>query len=60
MKKSAQKLEDVLEIQYHFFFLVALRANAGYGLLILEVANAGYGLLILEVSRSHTTTHHSQ
>jgi len=31
----------------HFFF-VALRPNAGHG------------LLILEVSRSHTTTHHSR
>ena len=30
------------------FFAVALRPNAGHG------------LLILEVSRSHTTTHHSQ
>jgi len=33
---------------YNFFFAVALRPNAGHG------------LLILEVSRSHTTTHHSQ
>ena len=32
----------------HFFFAVALRPNAGHG------------LLILEVSRSHTTTHHSR
>jgi hypothetical protein len=31
-----------------FFFLVALRPNAGHG------------LLIHEVSRSHTTTHHSR
>jgi len=31
-----------------FFFSVALRPNAGHG------------LLILEVSRSHTTTQHSQ
>jgi hypothetical protein len=31
-----------------FFFAVALRPNAGHG------------LLILEVSRSHTTTHHSR
>ena len=31
-----------------FFFTVALRSNAGHG------------LLILEVSRSHTTTHHSR
>ena len=31
-----------------FFFPVALRLNAGHG------------LLIFEVSRSHTTTHHSQ
>jgi hypothetical protein len=30
------------------FFLVALRPNAGHG------------LLILEVSKSHTTTHHSR
>jgi len=35
------------EIIYIFFF-VALRPNAGHG------------LLILEVSRSHTTTHHSR
>ena len=33
-------------ISYHFFFAVALRPNAGHG------------LLILDVSRSHTTTHH--
>ena len=33
---------------FHFFFAVALRPNAGHG------------LLILEVSRSHTTTHHSR
>jgi len=33
-------------VTYHFF--VALRPNAGHG------------LLILEVSRSHTTTHHSR
>ena len=33
---------------YIFFFSVALRPNAGHG------------LLILEVSRSHTTTHHSR
>jgi len=32
---------------YIFFFLVALRPNAGHG------------LLILEVSRSHSTMHHS-
>jgi len=31
-----------------FFFSVALRPNAGHG------------LLVLEVSRSHTTTHHSR
>ena len=31
-----------------FFFAVALRPNAGHG------------LLILDVSRSHTTTHHSR
>jgi len=31
-----------------FFFIVALRPNAGHG------------LLILEVSRSHTTTHYSR
>jgi len=34
--------------QDNFFFPVALRPNAGHG------------LLILEVSRSHTTTHHSR
>jgi len=33
---------------FTFFFAVALRPNAGHG------------LLILEVSRSHTTTHHSR
>ena len=33
---------------YIFFFSVALRPNAGHG------------LLILEVSRSHTATHHSR
>jgi len=32
----------------NFCFAVALRPNAGHG------------LLILEVSRSHTTTHHSR
>ena len=32
----------------YFFFSMALRPNAGHG------------LLILEVSRSHTTTHHSR
>jgi len=31
-----------------FFFAVALRSNAGHG------------VLILEVSRSHKTTHHSR
>ena len=35
-----------LEIIFPSFFLLALRPNAGYG------------LLIHEVSRSHTTTHH--
>jgi len=35
-------------IVVEFFFSVALRPNAGHG------------LLILEVSRSHTTTHHSR
>ena len=35
-------------IYIFFFFAVALRPNAGHG------------LLILEVSRSHTATHHSQ
>ena len=37
-----------LENFFFFFFAVALRPNAGLG------------LLILEVSRSHTTTHHSR
>ena len=32
----------------YFFFLVALRPNAGHG------------FLILDVSRSHITTHHSR
>ena len=35
-------------IYIFFFFAVALRPNAGHG------------LLIIEVSRSHTTTHHSR
>ena len=35
-------------VEWSFFFAVALRPNAGHG------------LLILEVSRSHTTTHHSR
>jgi hypothetical protein len=37
-----------LFIYLFFYFAVALRPNAGHG------------LLILEVSRSHTTTHHSR
>ena len=38
-----------LGIQYiYIFFPVALRPNAGHG------------LLILDVSRSHTTTHHNR
>jgi hypothetical protein len=37
----------VVFISHLFFFFVALRPNAGHG------------LLILEVSRSHTTTHQS-
>jgi len=36
------------ELNDLYFFPVALRPNAGHG------------LLILEVSRSHTTTHHSR
>ena len=40
-------LFSLLVTHPHFFF-VALRPNAGHG------------LLILEVSRSHTTTHHSR
>jgi len=35
-------------IDYNYFFFVALRPNAGHG------------LLFREVSRSHTTTHHSR
>ena len=35
-------------VYVHTFFSVALRPNAGHG------------LLILDVSRSHTTTHHSR
>ena len=44
---GAQKCQVVWD-HIHFFFFVALRPNAGHG------------LLILEVSRSHTTTHHSR
>ena len=36
------------QVPFFFFFAVALRPNAGHG------------LLILEVSRSHITTHHSR
>jgi hypothetical protein len=42
---TASRVEDDIEST---FFSVALRPNAGHG------------LLILEVSRSHTTTHHSR
>jgi hypothetical protein len=35
-------------VHFTFYFFVALRPNAGHG------------LLILEVSRSHITTHHSR
>jgi hypothetical protein len=38
----------IFQINAHFLFPVALRPNAGHG------------LLILEVYRSHTTTHHSR
>ena len=38
----------VIYLVIYLFFVVALRPNAGHG------------LLILEVSRSHTTTHHSR
>jgi len=37
-----------IDTMFRFFFSVALRPNAGHG------------LLILDVSRSHTTTHHSR
>ena len=40
--------DRLMELQLTLFFCVALRPNAGHG------------LLILVVSRSHTTTHHSQ
>jgi hypothetical protein len=47
--KSAKKENPGPQTRVIFdFFFVALRPNAGHG------------LLILEVSRSHTTTHHSQ
>jgi len=39
---------DISEIYERFLFSVALRPNAGHG------------LLMLEVSRSHTMTHHSR
>jgi len=38
----------LIYVTHFFFFPVALRPNAGHG------------LLILEVSRSHTTTYHSR
>ena len=44
-------IEDQKQVSFQYnyiFFTVALRPNAGHG------------LLILEVSRSHTTTHHSR
>ena len=41
-------LFNLLDVPLYVFFSVALRPNACYG------------LLILEVSRSHTTTHHSR
>jgi len=40
--------KNMLDFRRDFFFPVALRPNAGHG------------LLIPEVSRSHTTTHHSR
>jgi len=46
---SANHVTIVREVKYKVFFsAVALRPNAGHG------------LLTLEVSRSHTTTHHSR
>jgi hypothetical protein len=44
--KEQNKLATVVVMESELFFSVALRPNAGHG------------LLILEVSRSHTTTHH--
>ena len=41
-------LRAPISMEIIFFFPLALRPNAGHG------------LLILEVSRSHTTTHHSR
>ena len=41
-------LRSILILSSYLFFFVALRPNAGHG------------LLILEVSRSHSTTHHSR
>jgi len=45
--KTAERTSD-LACYYYYYFFLALRPNAGHG------------LLILDVSRSHTTTHHSQ
>ena len=41
-------INSCLTVKDFFFFVVALRPNAGHG------------LLTLDVSRSHTTTHHSR
>jgi len=45
---SAFTYDNYISCYYFFFFAVALRPNAGHG------------LLILQDSRSHTTKHHSR
>jgi len=45
---SLNPTTEIIASNHYFFPPVALRPNAGHG------------LLILEVSRSHTTTHHSR
>jgi len=42
-----EEIQHIITLGNKAFFSMALRSNAGHG------------LLILEVSRSHTTTHHS-
>jgi hypothetical protein len=48
IKNELTKLNNGHNHYENIFFPMALRPNAGHG------------LLILEVSRSHTTTHHSR
>jgi len=46
--KLSRHVININKYTYIYFFLLALRPNAGHG------------LLIHEVSRSHTATHHSR